>query len=98
MAMFATALLFIEAKGGSKDTLACTSLGTAFILFVAIIAYHVWRRCRIMRRQQMNISKGYENIDNSIVLPQESSTQQSITYQEVSVPELREPLLDEVTM
>ena len=98
MAMFATALLFIEAKGGSKDTLACTSLGTAFILFVAIIAYHVWRRCRIMRRQQMNISKGCENIDNSIVLPQESSTQQSITYQEVSVPELREPLLDEVTM
>ena len=83
------------AFGGNKYSLACTSIGIAFILFLAIIGYHVWRRCRSLKRQHVN---GYEAIDNFQTPPPQSSSQcQSTTYQEVSVPKLRESLLESVT-
>ena len=91
MAMFSSGALFVEAQGGSKDALACTSLGIAFILFLAIIGYHLWRRFQLLRRQRKNAHNGYESIDN-IQMPH--ARWQSTTYQEVAVPLLREPLLE----
>ena len=42
MAMFSNGALLTEAHEGSKDTLTCSSLGITFILFLAVIGYHVW--------------------------------------------------------
>ena len=64
MAMFSTVVLFIEACGGSKGSLACTSLGIAFIQFLAIIGYHVTKRIHLLWRKLKNTQNGYENIDN----------------------------------
>ena len=94
MAMFSSGALFVEAQGGSKDALACTSLGIAFILFLAIIGYHVLKRFQLVRKQLKNAQNGYENIDN-IQTPY--SQRPPTTYQEVSVPRLRESLLESVT-
>ena len=92
MAVFSSGAPIIELQGGNKDWLACTSLGIAFILFLAIIVYHVWRRVRSFKRQRMN---SYVEIDGNIqTQPQVSESR--VTYQEVSVPELREPLLESV--
>ena len=92
MAVFSSGAPIIELQGGNKDWLACTSLGIAFILFLAIIVYHVWRRVRSFKRQRMN---GYVEIDGNVqTQPQVSESR--VTYQEVSVPELREPLLESV--
>ena len=89
MAMFSSGTLFIEAQGGSRDALACTSLGITFILFLAIIGYHVWKRVQLLWRQQKHTQNGYENVPYSQWQP--------TTYQEVSVSKLRESLLESVT-
>ena len=94
MAMFSSGALFVEAQGGSKDALACTSLGIAFILFLAIVGYHMLKRFQLVRKQLKNAQNGYENIDN-IQIPH--SKRPPTTYQEVSVPRLRESLLESVT-
>ena len=100
-AMFSSGALFIEAQGGSKDTLACISLGIAFTLFLVITAYHIFRRLRSLKkkRKHVNVNHGYEDIEDSIQLPQQLDHDkgQSTTYQEVSVSQLREPLLESVS-
>ena len=96
MAMFSCSALFIEAQGGQKDSLVCISLGIAFIFFLGITAYHVWRKYRSFKRQQKNSISGYEDIDSNIqTQTQVPFPQQS--YQEESVTDLREPLLDSST-
>ena len=94
MATFSTGVLFIEAHSGSKDILACISLGIAFILFLVIIGYHVLKRFQLLRRYQKNTQNDYQSINN-IQIPR--SHRQLTTYQEVSVPKLRESLLESVT-
>ena len=92
MAMFSSGALFIKAQGwniDNLDRLACTSLGITFILFLAIIVYHVWRRCPLPKIQLNSTRSGYEEINNI-----QASPQQSTTYQEVTVPKLRETLLE----
>ena len=92
LVVFSSGALLIQLQGGNKDWLACTSLGIAFILFLFIIVYHVWRRVRSFKRQRMN---GYVEIDGNVqTQPQVSESR--VTYQEVSVPELREPLLESI--
>ena len=92
LVVFSSGALLIQLQGGNKDCLACTSLGIAFILFLFIIVYHVWRRVRLFKRQRMN---GYVEIDGNVqTQPQVSESR--VTYQEVSVPELREPLLESI--
>ena len=62
MGLFSTAVLFIEAQGGSKDSLACISIGLTFTLFLAIIGYHVWRRYHSWRGQKKSYATdGYTN-------------------------------------
>ena len=92
MAMFSSGALFVKAQGwdtNSLDSLACTSLGITFILFLAIIVYHVWRRCPLPKIQRNSTRNGYEDINNI-----QASLLQSTTHQEVSVPKLREALLE----
>ena len=99
-AMFSSGALFIEAQGGSKDTLACISLGLAFTLFLVITAYHIFRRLRLLiKKRRRNTNHGYEVIQDSAPLPrqQDHNPWQSTTYQEVSVPQPRESLLENVT-
>ena len=92
LVVLSSGALLIQLQGGNKDWLACTSLGIAFILFLFIILYHVWRRVRSFKRQRMN---GYVEIDGNVqTQPQVSESR--VTYQEVSVPELREPLLESI--
>ena len=94
LAMFSSGALFIHAKGGSKDSLACTSLGTAFILFLVIIAFHVWKKLTLLKTRCERTSNSYENIDSS---PQNSLSQQLTTYQEVSIDnKLRESLFESI--
>ena len=90
MAVFSSGAPIIEIHGGSKDWLACTSLGITFILFLFIIVYHVWRRVRSLKRQHKNVE-----IDGN-VQTQPLDTESGVTYQEVSVPELRKPLLESI--
>ena len=79
MAVFSSGALFIEAQDqGSKDVLACISLGLALIIFLAIVCYHVWRRCQCLRKRPRNTGKHKE-------APAPASTSQSV--------ELRESLL-----
>ena len=92
MAVFSSGAPIIELQGGNKDWLACTSLGIAFILFLFIIVYHVWRRVRSFKRQRMN---DYVEIDGN-VQTQPQVPDSRVTYQEVSVPELRESLLESI--
>ena len=102
MGLFSTAVLFIEAQGGSKDSLACTSIGLTFTLFLAIIGYHVWRRYHSWRGQKKSYATdGYTNIDSSsqtLEQPQDPTPHRTISYQEVSVSELRESLLEDDKM
>ena len=45
LALFSSGALLVEAQQGNKEALACTSLTIAFILFLAIISYHLWKKC-----------------------------------------------------
>ena len=101
LTMFCSGALLLEAQmqenelQESKDKLACTSLMIAFLLFLVIFAYHVWRGC--LKRRVNRLRIGYENIDHNIqatAVHDSPQRQQSPTYQEVSVPALREPLLE----
>ena len=96
LAVFRSLALFYEAHGGSKDSLACTSLGITFLLFVAITGYHIWRRIRFCKKKR---KYGYDNIDTIVSTTSKGSiqSQSSVTHQTVTVPELRESLLEEVT-
>ena len=78
----------------SKERLACTSLGFTFVSFLAIICYHIWKRLQSLKRRHCN---GYQDINDIQAPPQGPAQGQSTTYQEVSVPELRESLLESVT-
>ena len=93
MAMFSSGVLFIEAQGGSKDSLACTSLGFAFSLFLAIVGYHTWKRVRSLKRRNKNTRKVCRDQENIQVQLEDAPPSQPVTYQVVSVPELRESLL-----
>ena len=100
MVMFCSGTLYIRADGGSEDSLACTSLGITFVLFLAIIGYHVWKRILSLKGKR-NICNGYEKIDN-IQTPPQNPTQspppcQPPTYQ-VVVPSLRDSILDSVVI
>ena len=98
-AMFNCGALYIEAQGGNKDSLACTSLGISFILFLAIIVYHVWRRLQTLiqkkRRQNTRITSGKDNVTTDSV-SQDQSSHSGVTYQLVSVSDgsQRESLLE----
>ena len=96
MVMFCSGALVTDLLGKSKDSLACTSLGITFILFLAIIGYHVWRRLRSLKRK--NIRNGYEKIDNDSIQtpPQNPPPCQPTTYQEVFVPPLRDSILESI--
>ena len=83
--MFSSGALFIEAQDqGSKDTLACISLGLALIIFLAIVCYHVWRRCQCLKKEPKSTSK--ELHKEAPIQPTEALTFQSF--------ELRESLLE----
>ena len=96
LTMFSSAALFNEALGSStsKDTLACISLGITFILFLAIIGFHVWRRVKpLIRKKQPN---GYESIQEESLVPSNSSSlNTATTFHELDVPTLREILLED---
>ena len=92
LAMFSSGALLVEAQGGSKESLACTSLMITFILFLAIVLYHLWRRCSLTKKKLKRVRDEYEDIDN-IQAPPRDPPPQKPTYQEVSVPQLRESLL-----
>ena len=49
MVLFSSGATVLEVQGGSKDTLACTSLGISFVLFLAIIGYSVYRNVACSR-------------------------------------------------
>ena len=96
MALFSSGALFMQ--GRSKDNLACTSVGIAFILFLSIIGYHLWRKFQSWKRQHKNARNNYETIDEheNIQTPSQVSTQSRppVTYQTVPAPRLRETLLE----
>ena len=93
MVLFSSGATVIEVQGGSKDTLACISLGISFVLFLAIIGYHMFRRCHTLKKQQRN---GYEAINgHTQSLPQASTQKQPTISYLNSDCELRESLLDE---
>ena len=93
MVMFSSGVLFVKAQGGSKDTLACISLGFAFSLFLVIIGYHMWRRIRSLKKLRKSTYNGCKDHDNIQVQLQDVPPSQPVTYQVISVPELREPIL-----
>ena len=91
LVMFSSAALFNEALGSSKDALACISLGITFILFLAIIGYHVWRRVgpMIRRKQRNGAIYRYDSIQEESPVPLNSSTlNKASTFQELNVPTL----------
>ena len=93
LVLLSSGAVFIEAhRGISKDLLACISVGFAFSLFLCIMGYHIWVRAKLLKIKQRNGSNadGYQDLDRLTPLAQS----RSITYQEVSVPRLREPLLE----
>ena len=96
LAAFSSLALFIEAHGGYKDPLACTSLGVAFLLFLTIIGYQVWRRLRCCKKERKT---SYEDIDTVASTSSKDSiqTKSPVTHQTVIVPEFREALLEDVT-
>ena len=99
LALFSSGALLVEAQQGNKEALACTSLTIAFILFLAIISYHLWKKCICFKGKRiLNENRnGYEDIDNIQAPPEDlPPRQQSTTYQEVSVPALRESLLESI--
>ena len=96
MVLFSSGATVLEVQGGSKDTLACTSLGISFVLFLAIIGYSVYRKCRSLKKQQRNARNGYEAINgHAQSLPQASMQRQPTISYLNSDCELRESLLDE---
>lgn len=92
LVLLSSGAVFIEAHRGSKDLLACISVGFAFSLFLCIVGYQIWVRIKLLKTQQQNERNavGYQDLDEVTPLPRS----QSITYQEVLVPRLREPLLE----
>ena len=89
--LFSSGTLFIEINGGSKEGLACTSVGLVFLQFVAIVAYHTYERfCSCRGKQESGRRLGYGNLDE-----QEQKHLKQITDQNVpEVARLREPLLE----
>ena len=94
LASFSCGILYIKAVGASKHALAYTSLGIAFFLFIVIIGYHIWRAVSLLKNQRRNTLNGYEEIDNTQTPPQVPPPNETTTYQEVAVPQLRESLLE----
>ena len=89
--LFSSGTLFIEINGGSKEGLACTSVGLAFLQFVAIVAYHTYKRfCSCRGKQENGKRLGYGNLD-------EQEKKQLKQIEDQNVPEsarLREPLIE----
>lgn len=87
--LFSSGSLFIEINGGSKESLACTSVGLTFLQFVAIVTYHVYKRfcsCKVKENRRV----GYTELD-------EDELEQLKIMARQNVPEsarLREPLLE----
>ena len=97
LAMLSSGVLLIEAQRDSKDALGCISLGITFILFLAILGYHVWNKLCLLRKQCKN--KGYVDIDNNSIKmdPESQSPSQTTTYQRISVQGIRESILTSTT-
>ena len=86
LALFSSGALIYDAQEEIKTILVCLCLGIAFIQFLAIVGYHVWRRLQTLKKNTHRGDKG-----NNLQRP---DPQQATTCQKVSVAELREPLLD----
>ena len=100
LAMFSSGALFVEAQGGSKDSLACISLGTTFTMFITIVGYHVWRRFHALKCRKKPTHKTCNNEDSVSMhsFPQDQSApHREVTYQVVSVQDQRESMLENLT-
>ena len=92
-----TAMFSCGALEGSKDGVACISLGITFLLFLAIVGYHMFKRIKsLVLKKVQNPQGGYEDIDAIQTALRSRSPNQPVSYQEVkvSVSDLREPLLE----
>ena len=95
MVLFSSSATVIELQAGNKDPLACTSLGITFILFLAIIGYHMYRRCYSLMKQRKS-TNGYLALNcGNETLSQVPSSQKVPTTSQVDLKyELRESILD----
>ncbi len=91
LVIFSTGTLFIEADNGNKDELACISVGIAFIIFLCIIVCQIWTKLKGLKakKRDTNNIADYEDLDG-----QNTELYRSATFQEISVPKLRESLLE----
>ena len=89
--LFSSGTLFIEINGGSKEGLACTSVGLAFLQFVAIVAYHTYKRfCSCKDNSERH---GYVKLDEEELKQLKQMARQNVQKSE----RLREPLLESST-
>ena len=89
--LFSSGTLFIEINGGSKEGLACTSVGLAFLQFVAIVAYHTYKRFSSCKDNSER--HGYVKLDEEELKQLKQMARQNV--QESA--RLREPLLESST-
>ena len=95
LVFFNSGALVIEIWGGSKDTIACISIGTTFALFLVIVGYHVWKRLDSLVRKRYNKHPGYEDI-NIVIQPQQPPNPPQERRRRESNCDFRESLLDTV--
>ena len=98
MVLFGSGAFIIELQEGDKNPLACTSLMITFILFLAIVVYHVYKRFRLLKKQRKNPEGNFEAINDENPTSPHASPQNQPTVTHVSIThELREPLLDYIS-
>ena len=98
MVIVCSGTLYIRADSGSEDSLAYTSLGITFVLFLAIIGYHVWKRILSLKGKRMDTKRSITSKRHAPQNPTQSPPPcQPLTYQ-VVVPSLRDSILDSVVI
>ena len=85
LAMFSSGVLYIEAQRGSKDSLACTSLGITFVLFLVIVGFHGWKKLQSLSQKIQQSTAGNNNANITIPHANQHGS------------ELRESLLESLT-
>ena len=102
LGILSLATLYVTKAGGSQTALTCTSVGIAFLTFVAILFYHmtftrVWRRLMEWYSQRKRCGETREVVPTEMDTIGEQTAQPQVRTVELRFDQYREPLLTDVT-